>query len=264
MAHVDTVHPDCRWEDIHKNGTVCDIPALDFFSWKEGAPAHLAILSFVIIMLGLHRLYSREHHTGLGAEYQSVQWWFEYLFINPCVPLHLENFVAYLTSGWFLGTITMAITRYYHKQWAVELLSQQGPFNLLSWLLGGGTIGATAHVYTYENTNQGIPDGKPHGILTLIRKSIRKLKERNVELVDVTDPDREQNHFKSLDLFFSLHLFCGMIWLIVGGLQIFWAKSWSVSLFRIKRERTLFTTTIPRKGIISSHTKHYFSRCRKP
>jgi len=241
MAEVETVHPDCRWEDIHRNGTVCDVPALDFFSLEEALPAHVAIISFSVIFLVLHKLYYHTSHATLGAVPQSVQDWFEYLFIQPFVPLRLESFVAYLASGWFLGTVTMAITRFYHKQWAVELLSQQGPFNLVSWLLGGGMISPTAHVYTYENTNQ-VPEGN-RGFVFLIQRSLGKLKNKtkagDFEL-DEQDPESESQHFKNLDLFFSLHLFCGLLWLTVGGLQIFWAKAWSIDTHHNRRAHKIF------------------------
>ena len=66
----------------------------------------------------------KPRHTGTYLE------WIEEVFVHPFIPASLENFVLVIFySLWTIFTITMGITRYYRKIWAVEMLGQQSLFN---------------------------------------------------------------------------------------------------------------------------------------
>ena len=142
--------------------------------------------------------------------------------IEPFTPTTIEAFVARLCFWWFLFTVSMALTRFCKKRLANQALSQQGPFNSLSKALGCNGIDVTALPCT-----ESLSDLHPAKTRLLPRffKFLRKKPK-----IDIAS-DREQDHFKEIDLLFTLHLAIGLGWLTFGFLQIFWVHSgWSVSI----------------------------------
>lgn len=184
----------------------------------------LAISFFAIVFMffqAIHRWGNTNANKGIVVGSGSLANKLENIFIKPFVPTSIEVFIVLYSVCWFLMTIQMALTRYYDGRWALEMLAQQGPFNfLLSRVPGCNGINITSAVYTHSLD-------EPH----------HQAKERNLASImrrkPVVDDDAEaqQTHFEMIDLFFTLHLTFGLIWLISGGLQIWLAEhGWSVSV----------------------------------
>ena len=102
----------------------------------------------------------------------------------------------------------MGVTRYYEGYWAMDYLTQQGPFNFIAHLIGCKGLDLTTLKYT-----ERVPPRSEW----------------------VVNP--EHYSAQELDPFFTWHLAAGTTWLTAGFLQIFWAKlgdgGWSVSMINV-------------------------------
>mmetsp|Transcript_34767 Transcript_34767/g.75107 ORF Transcript_34767/g.75107 Transcript_34767/m.75107 type:complete len:488 (-) Transcript_34767:82-1545(-) len=126
----------------------------------------------------------------------------EKIFVDPFVPASLENFVLFIFFLWFVFTITMGITRYYRKIWAVEMMGQHGIFNYISFLFFGCKgKDLTTVIYTHP-----IPEHSPF----------------------ISDPQSTQKRDVDVDSFIMFHITAAMAWLFLGFIQIYLAKDgWS-------------------------------------
>jgi len=126
----------------------------------------------------------------------------EKIFVDPFVPASLENFVLFIFFLWFVFTITMGITRYYRKIWAVEMMGQHGIFNYISFLFFGCKgKDLTTVIYTHP-----IPEHSPF----------------------ISDPQSTQTRDVDVDSFIMFHITAAMAWLFLGFIQIYLAKDgWS-------------------------------------
>lgn len=128
-------------------------------------------------------------------------WKFERWLVMPFVSDTIQEYVLQIFGTWFVLTIPMAITRYYKGEWALELLSQHGPFNFLAYMVG--CKGKDLRALTYTDV---IPT-------TYTRPKV--------------PPERGSG--EELDPFFVWHLVAGTAWLFIGFLQIYRSKKggWS-------------------------------------
>ena len=59
------------------------------------------------------------------------------MFVLPFVPKEVDSMVMWMFM-WFIAiTIPMAVTRYYDSRWAHDLITLQGPLNLISYYVFG-------------------------------------------------------------------------------------------------------------------------------
>ena len=120
----------------------------------------------------------------------------ENIFVKPFVPTSIPNFIAVIGVVWFALTVPMAATRYYTKKWSFEMLTLQGPLNLISMAFGCKGIDIKSVTYT-----------------------------ESLESLDETLPTE---YFEMIDSLFTLHLALALVWLAFGGLLIFLAQTgWS-------------------------------------
>ena len=68
---------------------------------------------------------------------------FEGSFVLPFVPRELDSFVMWIFFWFFITTMPMAINRYYKKRWENDVFALQGPFNLISHVMGCGMLNTT-------------------------------------------------------------------------------------------------------------------------
>ena len=134
---------------------------------------------------------------------------FNEIFVAPFISDSMESFIAIIFFAWFVMTIPMGITRYYSKLWMNELIAQQGPFNVLAYLIGCKSLEFDTMQYTTEIQHD--PNVVP-----------------------------ERGSPEELDWVFLYHLLFGICWLTSGFMQIFWARSgWSVS-WKCKAQMKIF------------------------
>ena len=69
---------------------------------------------------------------------------FERIFVLPFVPRELDSFIMWIFFWFFITTMPMAINRYYKKRWENDVFALQGPFNLISHVMGCGMLNTTA------------------------------------------------------------------------------------------------------------------------
>jgi len=122
-------------------------------------------------------------------------------FVKPFAYNTLETFIAVLFFFWFSMTIPIAFTRFYKDQWEQELITQQGPLNVITNLMN--CTGLDFNVITYT--------GRIH------------------DKDSFQDPDQIERD-EELDPVFAYHLLAGILWLSAGFLQIYFARSgWSTN-----------------------------------
>lgn len=218
---------ECSPENLH----LCGAPPVSFSFSKEAMCEEgtltvlFAICFFVILFIAKQWLYRpllARYHQGLIKRAAVKSHMVEEILIKPFIPTTVESYVAFLYFAWFLLTVPMAITRFYEKRWANQALTQQGPFNLLSRAIGCEGFDITALPYTTELSDLHPAKTK---LLPSFLKFLRRKKPSGIV------SDLEQDHFKSIDFLFTLHLAIGLGWLTVGFVQIFWVQNgWSVSI----------------------------------
>uniref|UniRef100_A0A6U2ZGN3 Uncharacterized protein n=1 Tax=Entomoneis paludosa TaxID=265537 RepID=A0A6U2ZGN3_9STRA len=165
----------------------------------------------------------------------------ERVFVAPFVPKKLETLVALIFGAWFMMTIPMAFTRYFEGWWGQQLLTQQGPFNLMANAIGCKGLDMNAIKYAI----QAPQDQEQKEVVRLGSHAALAQPER--VLFPQESPEEQEfasaessvnaapkslGHSPDIDYYFALHLFFGMVWLTMGGIQIYLAKNgWSVSSF---------------------------------
>ena len=131
-------------------------PAINLTSWDDmcverGGITFLILIAIIIFYLGV-----RYHILMTGGEFlkkvtsplynhdmpgvsnfRKFMMTLERIFILPYVPHQLDSMVMWMFM-WFIAiTIPMAVTRYYDSRWAHDLITLQGPLNLISYYVFG-------------------------------------------------------------------------------------------------------------------------------
>jgi len=224
------------------NPKLCSVPPLSITLspktlCEEGTfTIILAVIVFAIFFIAMHAVYhwteantDRETRGILPHTSFRLSKKLEYLFVKPFIPNSVETFITQLASVWFLFTIPMAITRYYEKRWAVEVLAQHGPFNFMVTfvnVLSGGSINcngidmnAINYTETFDDPVNGHDQPEKRGLLSFLKR--KHLQEEDVHL-------QKHDYENRIDYFFTLHLAFAILWLIAGFLQIYLAQTgWS-------------------------------------
>ena len=69
----------------------------------------------------------------------------ERIFVLPFVPVELDSYVMWIFMWFVIITIPMGVTRYYEKKWAHDLITLQGPLNMIAYyVFGCKTLGIEA------------------------------------------------------------------------------------------------------------------------
>ncbi len=140
-------------------------PALKLTSWEdmcEGGGGTLIIfilllliflvIHYVVLMSGgepVHNvtspLYDHNFRKANQTNFRRFMLKLEKLFVLRFVPSQLDSFVMWIFMWHFAITIPMGLTRYYDSRWAHDLITLQGPLNLISYYaFGCGTLNLTA------------------------------------------------------------------------------------------------------------------------
>mmetsp|Transcript_14229 Transcript_14229/g.24177 ORF Transcript_14229/g.24177 Transcript_14229/m.24177 type:complete len:269 (-) Transcript_14229:1019-1825(-) len=145
-----------------------------------------------------------DHDKPKQSTFRRFMLTLEKIFVLPFVPSELDSFVMWMFM-WFIAiTIPMAVTRYYESRWAHDLITLQGPLNLISYyVFGCGSLDLTA--IPYSEVVEEAPPRFP--------------------------PPPKSDKWGRIDYFFCYHLGIGIMWLIVGFIQIYKAKAGGWSLF---------------------------------
>ncbi len=131
--------------------------AINLFSWEDmcterGGITLLILLSGLIFYLGV-----RYHILIAGANeslkivtsplydqnrrnltpFRRLMAAIESLCVLPFVPAELDSFVMWIFMWYVAITIPMGITRYYESRWSHDLITLQGPLNLISYYVFG-------------------------------------------------------------------------------------------------------------------------------
>eukprot|EP00984_Skeletonema_dohrnii_P010032 scaffold3880_cov79-Skeletonema_dohrnii-CCMP3373.AAC.1 len=137
-------------------------PALNLTSWDdmctEGGITFIIFLTIFALYM-MKRLclakdwdrtvtspfYSKSVEQDQTSFFPRVLEKIEDIFILPFVPKELDSFVMWIFFWFFITTIPMATTRYYKKTWDSDVFALQGPFNLISHVLGCGMLNTTIY-----------------------------------------------------------------------------------------------------------------------
>mmetsp|Transcript_12843 Transcript_12843/g.19368 ORF Transcript_12843/g.19368 Transcript_12843/m.19368 type:complete len:518 (+) Transcript_12843:49-1602(+) len=194
-------------------------PALNLTSWDdmctEGGITFIIFLTIFALYM-MKRLclakdwdrtvtspfYSKSVEQDQTSFFPRVLEKIEDIFILPFVPKELDSFVMWIFFWFFITTIPMATTRYYKKTWDSDVFALQGPFNLISHVLGCGMLNTTVIPYT-------------------------EVLEENPPPLFSRPPTSAK--YERIDWFFFFHLSIGLLWLCAASLQIYKHKvgGWS-------------------------------------
>lgn len=213
-AYANNTQPISLFGDVCENG---------------GLTVIFAVLTFGSVAAVCTYLYLNDHPLKLEASRKRCLTtsrfgnFLEETMIAPFVPSNLETLVGCIYFFWFVMTITFAMTRYYERKWSTENTAEQGPFNLMAYFFN--CKGLDPYVVDYTPVHPGPTPLKRRGPFPFLFRFGKKKDEVGVE---------GGSTFKEAEFYFGYHITWGILWLTLGALQIFKARSgWSVCVGRL-------------------------------